>query len=493
MLWSWCVRRAGRVQGIEGPCSRGGRSGELVMRRTPPPRRRPRLHHAAPLLVLLVQCPSLGEAAKIDDEPEVAVEQIKQEAVLEVKFAKMKATYGIEDRRTLEVFFELFDLWIMLYRLNKADAALREVLPACEWRRDDLAIKATQALAFTRWKQGRYREALSRFHEMEGWMGKNAALCENIGHTYNTLGFYDQAERYFGEALRLSRGQLGSVEANEGGILLGLAGVQERRGAFKEALPTAIQAYEYFRQRDQQRGWGSSLTAKAAMQLSKVRLKLGQLDEAESGAQEALQLFEETAGVDSPLVVGALSRLGAVLALRGRLPEAQQAFHRAYKVEAIKDALDLVEVMDIHNQLVDTHVRAGSLDRMAFRKYFAVVEQVLLRVRKEMKQDGNAGAYYKIAGEMYALGSSCSMGKPLLAEAKHLFSVETSIDTSGLIKQCDDLIAYCDGTYAGQVQTENEVQGHADDATPQAAATPHLTGRGAGGRRLASGTGGEEL
>ena len=21
-----------------------------------------------------------------------------------------------------------------------------------------------------------------------GWMGKNAALCENIGHTYNTIG-----------------------------------------------------------------------------------------------------------------------------------------------------------------------------------------------------------------------------------------------------------------------------------------------------------------
>ena len=46
-----------------------------------------------------------------------------------------------------------------------------------------------QALAFTRWKQGRHREALAHFHDMEGSLGKTAALCENIGHTYNaTLG-----------------------------------------------------------------------------------------------------------------------------------------------------------------------------------------------------------------------------------------------------------------------------------------------------------------
>merc|ERR1712046_21307 len=123
----------------------------------------------------------------------------------------------------LEIFFELFDLWIMLYRLNKADAALQEIVPATEWRRDDLAIKAVQALAFTRWKQGRYKEALMRFHDMEGWLGKNPALCENIGHTYNTIGKYGQAQRYFEDALKLTRAMPKGSESNEGGILLGLA------------------------------------------------------------------------------------------------------------------------------------------------------------------------------------------------------------------------------------------------------------------------------
>ena len=64
--------------------------------------------------------------------------------MLEAKFFEHRERFGIDDRRTLEVFFQLFDLWIMLYRLNKADEALKEVLPACWWRQDDLTVQAIQ-------------------------------------------------------------------------------------------------------------------------------------------------------------------------------------------------------------------------------------------------------------------------------------------------------------------------------------------------------------
>jgi len=391
-----------------------------------------------------------ASAAKIDQEPELAVEQVKQEAVLEVKFARMKRTYGIEDRRTLEVFFELFDLWIMLYRLNKADAALKEVLPACEWRRDDLSIKAVQALAFTRWKQGHYREALSRFHEMEGWMGKNAALCENIGHTYNTIGAYSEAERYFHEALQLTRnGRVGgNSESNEGGILLGLAGVQERRGAYSEALPTSNQAYEFYKARDKQKGWESSLTAKAAMQLSKVHMMLGSFGKAEKYVTEAVRLFKLTAGDDTPLLSGAYERLGEVYLHQGYVDKARSAYHKAYKIEAIKDSFDLVPILEIHNKLVDTYLKSESgLDRTGFQRYFGVAGKVVERVRTQLPQDGNAGAYYKAAGELYVLGNDCARGAPLLNLAVRLFTGETSVDTSQLIKQSQDLVAFCGGTY----------------------------------------------
>lgn len=388
-------------------------------------------------------------AARIDDEPELAVEQIKQEAILEVKYAQTKRKYGLGDRRTLQVFFELFDLWIMLYRLNKADAALAEVLPACEWRRDDWSIKAVQALAFTRWKQGRHGEALERFHEMEGWTGKNAALSENIGHTYNAMGAYDDAEHSFREALKMMQEFPVGVESNAGGVLLGLAGVQDRRGDYSGALPTAMQAFDFYKQRDEQRGWDSSLTAKALMQVSKVHVHLGNWTEAERTASEAARIFEVTAGEDSPLMVSALERLGHALDRQNRLPDARRAFHRAYKVAAMKDALDLVEILQLHNQLLDTHLRsagAGDLDRGAFPRYFDAAAQAVERVKAEMKQDGNAGAYYKAAGELYVLGGDCPSGTPLLKLAKKLFRGETSVDTRSLIRQCKDLIAFCDGS-----------------------------------------------
>uniref|UniRef100_A0A7S2CJB3 Tetratricopeptide repeat protein 29 n=1 Tax=Alexandrium andersonii TaxID=327968 RepID=A0A7S2CJB3_9DINO len=476
------VRQVRADHGMGGPRVLDCRQGAVLQLRI---HALPSLRRAALWLVLLVQWPCVLVASKIDEGPEVATEQVKQEAVLEVKYARMKAAYGLEDRRTLEVFFELFDIWIMLYRLNKADKALQEVMPACEWRRDEFTVKASQAIAFTRWKQGRYREALSRFHEMEGMVGRSPALCENIGHTYNTLGFYDQAEHYFRDALTLIK-QFGDPKANEGGILLGLAGMQERKGEYKEALPTSIAAYDYFAGRDKKRGWGSSLTAKAAMQLSKVHLKLGRTREAEKYVREAMQLFEQTAGKDTPLLVGALARLGKILVKRGQLAEAQDSFHRAYKLEAMKDALDLVEIMDIHNQLVDTHVKpkGGALDRTGFKKYFSVVDLVLLRVRREMKQDGNAGAYYKIAGEVYVLGKSCSTGKPLLLEAKKLFEVEKSIDTSGLIRQCKDLIAYCDGTYHNSRYGNDDYEGPADNAKTRVPTSPRPTGSRAWGQQL---------
>merc|ERR1712107_30256 len=112
------------------------------------------------------------------------------------------------------------------------------------------------------------------------------------------------------------------------------------------------------------------------------------------------------------------------------------------ELEAIKDAFDLVTILEIHNRLVETHVGGGGLDRHGFRQHFAVVNKVLERVRGEMVQDGNAAVYYKAAGEMFILGDDCARGKPLLVEAVKLLAVETSIDTSGLIQASIDLVAF---------------------------------------------------
>ena len=72
---------------------------------------------------------------------------------------------------------------LLFPRLNKLSEHLEEIVPVCRKRTDDYKIKAIQALAFVRWKQSKFREAIPLFHEMEEILGKSAALCENIAHT----------------------------------------------------------------------------------------------------------------------------------------------------------------------------------------------------------------------------------------------------------------------------------------------------------------------
>lgn len=121
--------------------------------------------------------------------------------------------------------------------------------------------------------------------------------------------------------------------------------------------------------------------------------------------------------------------------------------HRAYALEGIKDAMDLVTILEIHNLLVETLIKGKGLDRKAFRTYFEVVRGVVKRVRSEMQQDGNAGAYYKTAGEMFVLGDDCDEGSQLLIEAHGLIEMEKNVDVSGLLRAVKDLLAYCAGTY----------------------------------------------
>lgn len=384
-------------------------------------------------------------ASKIDEGPELVSKQLVEEAALEATFFDFKEKYGVADMRTLEVFFKLFDLWIMLYRLNKIDEALTEVLPACRWRQDDFTIKAKQALAFTRWKQGRHREALAHFHDMEGSLGKTSALCENIGHTYNALGMPKEAEHYFNQSLALVTVKLSNESLdNLGGSMLGFAGIYEKREQWPEARRAALDAYNFYTARDLDRGWASSLTAKAAMALSKIDLKLGNLQEALKKTEEAVSLFKSTSGSDSPLLSGAYKRLGEIYTRKEMWVEARDFFHKAYKLEAIKDAFDLVEIVVIHQGLMDAHLGRGPLQRTVFKTYFRTVTEVLKRV-KSLKQDGNTGAYYKLAAEMFVLGDDCKAGLPLLSMAVSLLMAESSIDTKPMVKSSRDLISYCKG------------------------------------------------
>lgn len=384
--------------------------------------------------------------------------QLVEEARLEALFEEQRRQRGLDDEVTLETFFKLFDMWIQLYRLNKCAEVLEDVVPICRQRGGQLHVKGVQALAFTLWKQSKFRESAKLFHEIEDLIGSSAALCENMGHTYSSLGDYDEASKYFRRSLQCIDidEKAGRKTSDKAGVLLGLGLIEDRLGNYAKALVAVREAQRLFRLRAN--GKPSSLIAKAGMSIAKILLKLAKDEkddvlktqmelEAIERETENVALFEITCGDDSPLTASALRGLGEALLRRNALAEAQSSFARAYKLEASKDAFDLLTMMEVHNSLVGAHmaaIRGGAeLDRAAFKTYMPIVELTLKRVRA-LTQDANAGAYYKVSGEMRAFAEDYAGASQLLGEAIELFNTEGLEQVESLIETCRDLKEFCD-------------------------------------------------
>ena len=156
--------------------------------------------------------PSSDEAdEEMASDPEEALEQ---EARLEERVRLLKRKEGLESDRTLKAAFKLMDCLIGQYKLNRTDDILREFDAACAKRGGEWSIKHLQSTAFVRWKQYRFKEALKLFLKQQEVVGASAALCENIGHTYSSMGDLKKAEEYFERAIELlKRGSYG----NKGG------------------------------------------------------------------------------------------------------------------------------------------------------------------------------------------------------------------------------------------------------------------------------------
>ena len=382
----------------------------------------------------------------MEGEKEIVEDQLVQERELEDKVSELRIQPGLKDPKSLEVVFELFSIWIGLYRLNKTDQLLQEVLPICEELGGTWHIKAIQMLGFCRWKQYRYAEALELFHKMEGMVGPSAALCENIGHTYSSMGNLDKAEKYFTDALELSvkekddRGA--EAEGNTGGILLGLGLIKDRKNQVAESLPVLQQALDWY-----QNKFGAvdaSLVAKAHMSVGKAHEKLGDLAKAEYHFREALRIFVVTCGDDSPLSAGAMASLGKVLVRMQDFVEAQKQLKGAVSLEANKDSVHLQTVFDLLTTIMNLHTKdPKGLDRSVFKQYLPIIHDAAKNMKAQgQPEDGDFGAFCKSAGEFCALGASYKEAETYLTKAIELFGKVTEIDCMHLTQSCKELLVF---------------------------------------------------
>ena len=165
-----------------------------------------------------------------ESDPEFEVELMAQ--LLE-KVNKYKVELGMGNWKTLRKVFRLLNLYIQHYMLNKMDDLLLEFADTCKGMYGSpYYIKYIQMLGFCRWKQHRLREALALFHEQESIIGDNEILCENIGHTYSSLGDYESAIASFQKGLHLL-GDTG-MPGRKAGFYYGIALAKDRLGNTQE-------------------------------------------------------------------------------------------------------------------------------------------------------------------------------------------------------------------------------------------------------------------
>jgi len=384
----------------------------------------------------IVEETEIADLLKVDFLPEKEIDNVESsnsnQQKLERAYYFLKRTKGPEDLLTIEMFLKLFSVWIGMYRLNKCDAELAIILPHIP-KSHSHYVKIIQALAFTRWKQSRFQEAISLFLEMETIVGQSAALAENIGHTYNSMGDYENAEKYF--SLALSSMDENDPKSNRGGVLLGLGLLLDRTGKTLEGLEKCKDALAWYEARSSSAGDGpSSLEAKASGSIAKLHFKMDEFEEARAYATKSVDIFVQTCGHDSPLVAGAAKTLGEILLRQGKVEEALSQLKCAYTIEATKDSIQILTLMEVNNLVVDAIASLNETHR--YQEFLAVGLQACTSIRNHLPQDGNAAVFYKLIAELAIRATEFRTAAGLLHDAIPLLINEKSMDCSNLVDQC---------------------------------------------------------
>ena len=383
-------------------------------------------------------------------------ECLAQEERLEERVGLLKRKEGLSSDRTLKHAFKLMDCLIGQYKLNRTDEILSEIESVCESRGGDWKIKYIQSKAFVRWKQYKFKEALSLFLQQQEIVGGSAALCENIGHTYSSLGDLPKAEEYFERAIELlKRGSYG----NRGGIYMGLGLVRDRLGKTREALPILQQALEHYRNEHTTKDHvqlDSSIIAKAHMSLGKCHEKIGELKEAAEHMTDALAIFRRTVGYESPLTANAMGALGKVRCQLGDQKEGLALLRGALKLEIGKDAFHLETVWELFSKVKDLHMEEakerqerapkGVAPLQVLKEIYGPYLPLSIATRKrilpvhEENETGTLAVLYKTIGEVHLLAQDYAGGEEVLNDAVRMFKKVKDFDCKQLVEGCEALL-----------------------------------------------------
>lgn len=152
-----------------------------------------------------------------------------------------------------------------------------------------------------------------------------ATALNNLAGTHRLMGRLDEAEAEFSECMRIYRRTIGEGHVLYASALNNLSLVCLDRGELRHALELQDRAGLILSRNAQARDeYAASLCNTGALYL-----RLGQYDEAERRLLEAVSLFENELGTDTPHYHAALNTLGIVYYRLGRFAEAYGHFTQA--------------------------------------------------------------------------------------------------------------------------------------------------------------------
>ena len=363
---------------------------------------------------------------------------------------ELKITLGLKNEKTLHKIFRLLELYINHYKLMAMDELLEQISETCKELKDESTwyIKYIQMLGFCRYKQYRFRDALNLFLEQESIVGGTSdILCENIGHTYSSLGEYENAVRYFNKGILICGDDI--TPHRKAGFLYGLSLATDRLGNTSKALPLLHQALDGYSHGSK---YDETTVAKVKSSISHMHEKLGNVDDAIKYSDESLQHFRKTVGNDSPLTITAAGDLGKLYFKKQEYDNARPLLHEALVGETGKDAFQIDDTFNIIHTLKQLHMKQKVNGkeptlhdlRNGFSSYLPHLQISLSRAEKVVggtTKHGDVAALFKTVGEILILSGDYKASIPAFSKAIDYLKYVENIDTSDLSLQCQQLLA----------------------------------------------------
>lgn len=276
-----------------------------------------------------LRCQHLEEKGISEDC--VVCQQLQYETY-KSRFLSLIQEKGYENVHTLKAAFDFYGSLITQYRLTECDELLDTIYPYCISRGNwsSFYISAIQARAFLRFKQGKYQDSVDYFKNQIAIQGPNEIIYENMALAYVRLGDYKAASLSYARALLLIRQQpLDKQKMST--LLMGLALVLENDD---DAFVVLEESLKLLQQRFDK---PHSLMAKTLGAMGDLHMKHKDYSAAEQCYHQAVLIFIDTCGYETPLTASAMDKHARMLLQLGQKENAIDEFIQSLTVWANVD------------------------------------------------------------------------------------------------------------------------------------------------------------